>query len=324
MSRKVVLFSSALIMLVLALVVARVFREPLPQEEVAVVGGSVSGPLQTTPVQSLTSPLPPAEAMVMTSGDAASDALPVTTVEPARSDNPAHVATLVRDAPSGPGMVTEPPAAPAVPAAALGETAAEPANASAAPASSAVPPAAEDKTVPASSETPPSAPMAASPTPAAPAAADASAPAPAKPVAEPARSVVADNEPVASQTGKPAEKPLKPGTLVTRSSLPAKAGSKVVTSATLTMDGDVVTLRLQGTAAMQGKTFLLSGPDRVVLDVVGDWKMEAPRVPSNRMVRALRVGSQGTATRLVFDMKVKPVKARVTNVVPDTLELTIR
>ena len=117
---------------------------------------------------------------------------------------------------------------------------------------------------------------------------------------------------------------IKPGTLVTKSSLPAKAGGQVVTSAVLTMDGDVVTLNLKGTSAMRGKTFMLVEPDRVVLDIEGDWKVEAPRVPSNRMVRALRVGSQDTATRLVFDMRVKPVKVKVTNPDADSLELTIR
>lgn len=121
-----------------------------------------------------------------------------------------------------------------------------------------------------------------------------------------------------------ADKPLKPGTLVTKSSLPAKAGVRVVESATLTMDGDVVTLNLRGVAPMRGKSFMLTGPDRVVLDIDGDWKVEAPRVPSNRMVRSLRVGTQDKATRLVFDMRVTPLKVKVTNPTPDSLELTIR
>lgn len=117
---------------------------------------------------------------------------------------------------------------------------------------------------------------------------------------------------------------VKPGTLVTRSSLPAQAGKQVVTSSTLTMDGDVITLRLEANSALKGKAFILASPDRVVLDLSGDWKLTAPRVPSNRMLRELRVGAREEGTRLVFDMKVKPNKATLKQVGSRILELRIR
>lgn len=308
MSRKWVLFLSAVIMLALALVVARVFREPLPPlagNGAVQVGDSVTGPLQTAPAEPLPSPLPPPEAMLMSSGDSAS--LPVTTVEP-QIGEPAGVAPVVRDSTSGSGLVTEPPRAP-----------------------SALPPSSADKTEPASSPAPiaPGAEAPASPAPetAPPTRAvkpeDGDQPAPSVPSAAASESAPAPSPPPAVPDAK-ADKPLKPGTLVTKSSLPAKAGSLVVTSATLAMDGDVVTLTLQGTGAMRGKTFILAGPDRVVLDIEGDWKMEAPRVPSNRMVRSLRVGARDQATRLVFDMRVKPLKVKVAHPAADSLELTIR
>lgn len=325
MSRKWVLFLSAVIMLVLALVVARVFREPLPVEEVAAVGDTVSGQLQTAPVVPPSTPLPPAEAMIMSSGDS----LPVTNVAPDDTRETTGVAPLVRDATSGALVVTEAPRVPAVPPAEPSSPASDTPAVSSAPSGPApsspsapteTPPPADDKPVPTEPGT--------APRPVEPAVPSPSAPTPSTPstvVTEPAPSSPAPSPstptPVKADT---ADKPLKPGTLVTKSSLPAKAGVRVVESAILTMDGDVVTLNLRGGAPMRGKSFMLTGPDRVVLDIDGDWKVEAPRVPSNRMVRSLRVGTQDKATRLVFDMRVTPLKVKVTNPTPDSLELTIR
>lgn len=330
MSRKWVLFLCAVIMLALALVVARVFREPLPPlsgEDAAQVGDSVSGPLQAAPQTPLPSPLPSPEAMIMSSGD--SGDLPVTHVEP-QAEGPTGVAPVVKDSTFGSVQVTEPPASSAVPAAVKPEDGDKaPSSSSASPPEH---PAREtDKsrgsTVPAPEKIEPaaqSAPSSTSDKPeVTPPSASAGPEVEGKPASSPA-SAPTPAAPAASDKGGKADKPLKPGTLVTKSSLPAKAGGQVVTSAVLTMDGDVVTLNLKGTSAMRGKTFMLVEPDRVVLDIEGDWKVEAPRVPSNRMVRALRVGSQDTATRLVFDMRVKPVKVKVTNPDADSLELTIR
>lgn len=324
MSRKWVLFLSAVIMLVLALVVARVFREPLPVEEVAAVGDTVSGQLQTAPVVPPSTPLPPAEAMIMSSGDS----LPVTNVAPDDTGETPGVAPLVRDATSGALVVTEAPRAPAAPptgpSSPASDTTAVP-SAPSGPTPSApsvpteTPPPADDKPVPTeprnvSHPVEPTVSSSSAPKPSAPS--TVAEPAPLSPALSPSTPT-----PVKADT---ADKPLKPGTLVTKSSLPAKAGVRVVESAILTMDGDVVTLNLRGGAPMRGKSFMLTGPDRVVLDIDGDWKVEAPRVPSNRMVRSLRVGTQDKATRLVFDMRVTPLKVKVTNPTPDSLELTIR
>ncbi len=117
---------------------------------------------------------------------------------------------------------------------------------------------------------------------------------------------------------------VRPGTIVTRGTLPAQSGKLVVTSSTLTMDGDVVTLRLEANSPIKGKSFILASPDRVVLDLSGDWKLAAPRVSSNRMLRELRVGVREDGVRLVFDMKVKPSSATVKQVSSKVLELRIR
>lgn len=131
-------------------------------------------------------------------------------------------------------------------------------------------------------------------------------------------------EQVQAKDSSAQEEVSRPKVLVTRGKLPSEDGTSVITNATLRMDGDVVTLRLEANSPISGKTFILSGPDRVVLDLSGDWKLASPRVPSNRMLRELRVGKRSDGIRLVFDMRVKPVKASVKQVSADILELSIR
>ncbi len=78
---------------------------------------------------------------------------------------------------------------------------------------------------------------------------------------------------------------------------------RVVTSARFSMQGSQIKLTLQGNAPMVGHYFLLGNPDRVVLDLAGNWDVNVPRVPSNRLIEAVRVGQHDDKTRIVFDMK---------------------
>ena len=104
-------------------------------------------------------------------------------------------------------------------------------------------------------------------------------------------------EQVQAKDSSAQEEVSRPKVLVTRGKLPSEDGTSVITNATLRMDGDVVTLRLEANSPISGKTFILSGPDRVVLDLSGDWKLASPRVPSNRMLRELRVGKRSDGIR---------------------------
>lgn len=332
MSRRIVLFVSAGIMLALALVVARVFREPVE------VVASMESRDDLTLDPSRPS-LPPVEAMAMTTGDYGpqSGLLPVTPITPTEDAPPVGVGRLIADSPANAGMVTEPPTAVNSPAEPITGPAAQPMVTNQPPAKISEPTAlAASKETPVL-ETVPSAQgqSVETPVPDAVAPSDAAAPGVAAPeITAPAvtatpseanASAAAVSPSEASSTRSvSAERPVRPGTMVSKSSLPAKSGENVATSMTLTMDGDVVTLRIEGTAPMRGKAFLLTNPDRVVLDVEGAWKMETPKVTSNRMVQALRVGAQNTATRLVFDMRVKPAKVTVTQADDKTLELRIR
>ena len=76
-----------------------------------------------------------------------------------------------------------------------------------------------------------------------------------------------------------------------------------VTSAKFSMKGSLIKLVLQGNASMVGHCSVLGNPDRVVLDLAGNWELEVPRVPSNRLVQAVRVGQHDDKTRIVLDMK---------------------
>ncbi len=78
---------------------------------------------------------------------------------------------------------------------------------------------------------------------------------------------------------------------------------RVVTSANFVLDGSLIKLVLRGNAPMVGHFFQLHEPERVVLDIAGRWRIQIPKVPSNRLIQSVRVGRHEDKTRLVFDMK---------------------
>lgn len=73
------------------------------------------------------------------------------------------------------------------------------------------------------------------------------------------------------------------------------------------------TVRLTGNGPLRYKSMNLDNPDRVVLDLEGDWDVKAPAVPKNPLVSAVRVGELDGRTRVVIDLKAKP---RATRVIP--------
>lgn len=340
MSRSVFVAVSAVVMLVLALVVVRLFRDPAPVATTPIVASATASGEASPEAPSVSAPLnqdappalPPASALVMTTGNKAPEAaasnsaasplgngemLPISDAAPVSGDAPDQSATLARDSKATAALVTEPPkAAPAAtpkeaPMDVVKETPKAPAEKSAEKPADKTPAKAVEATKPAEVVKP---------------AEPEKAVEPVKPADKPAEPVKPAGKP--AEPVKPAEvkadKADKAGILVTKSSLTAKAGVATVVAATLSMDGTVVTLRLEGSQALSAKTFILKGPDRVVLDLAGKWAMETPRVGSNRMVGALRVGNQAEATRVVLDMKVAPGKASVSQISPNVVELTIR
>ena len=98
---------------------------------------------------------------------------------------------------------------------------------------------------------------------------------------------------------------------------------RVVTSARFSMQGSQIKLVLQGNAPMVGHYFTLAEPDRVVLDLAGNWDVAVPRVPSNRLIEAVRVGQHDDKTRIVFDMKTQG-KVALVPLNRNSLELRIQ
>jgi hypothetical protein len=98
---------------------------------------------------------------------------------------------------------------------------------------------------------------------------------------------------------------------------------RIVTSAQFVMDGSLIKLVLKGNAPMVGHCFQLHDPERVVLDLAGKWRIQIPRVPSNRLIQAVRLGQHENKTRLVFDLK-NPGKSALVPVNRNALELHVR
>ncbi len=98
---------------------------------------------------------------------------------------------------------------------------------------------------------------------------------------------------------------------------------RVVTSARFVMEGSLIKLVLRGNSPMVGHFSQLKDPERVVLDLAGSWNIQVPRVPSNRLIQAVRLGRHDDKTRLVFDLKTEG-KAALVPLTRNSLELHIR
>lgn len=67
------------------------------------------------------------------------------------------------------------------------------------------------------------------------------------------------------------------------------------------------TVRFVGNNNMSYKNILLENPDRMVIDLDGNWTFPANMaIPKNELINAVRVGKNEDKTRIVIDLKVKP------------------
>lgn len=113
--------------------------------------------------------------------------------------------------------------------------------------------------------------------------------------------------PSATAKAAPAAPAAKPAAAATAKAAPAAktastAGDHAITSAKVQFEGNSAVLKLQGNAPIEYKYFVLKNPDRVVVDLQGAWQVKAPGVPSNNVVKNVRVGRQGENTRVVLDL----------------------
>lgn len=65
---------------------------------------------------------------------------------------------------------------------------------------------------------------------------------------------------------------------------------------------DGATVRIVGNANISYKPMVLTGPDRVVVDLDGDWDIKAPGIPKNDLVTNVRIGKLNGKTRVVIDL----------------------
>lgn len=97
--------------------------------------------------------------------------------------------------------------------------------------------------------------------------------------------------------------PFVKDSLRTRTILDPKKNADTIIYSELMMDGNQVGFVFEGDKPIKPKTFRLTNPDRVVLDIEGYWVLKTPQLISNRMVKDIRSNSQKEKTRIVFDLK---------------------
>jgi hypothetical protein len=101
-------------------------------------------------------------------------------------------------------------------------------------------------------------------------------------------------------------------------------GVKNITNIVVYATQEGATLRLGGDAPLACTPMLLRNPDRLALDCPGQWNAHAPGVPQNKFIKAVRVGRQAGATRLVLDLHQAPASYRVVQTSPQGLDLRLR
>ncbi|MBD5538895.1 MAG: AMIN domain-containing protein, partial [Desulfovibrio sp.] len=115
-----------------------------------------------------------------------------------------------------------------------------------------------------------------------------------------------------ARTPEPAAAPAKKTAAPEKAPAQASAaGPRTITRFVVFARDTGATVRLTGNGPLRYKSMNLENPDRVVLDLEGDWEVKAPAVPKNPLVSAVRVGDMDGRTRIVIDLKGKPRTARV-------------
>lgn len=122
----------------------------------------------------------------------------------------------------------------------------------------------------------------------------------AQPGGTPAQPAATATEPSPAATSTAQGKPAT-------ASVPAGSGS--ITDISLHFRDKGMYLSIEGDGPLPAKYFVLSQPERLVVDLPGTWKgLKTPSIPSNNLVKAVRVGRQGNADRLVLDLQAPITK----------------
>ncbi len=134
-----------------------------------------------------------------------------------------------------------------------------------------------------------------------------------------------------AESGKPAATPAPtPGKTETPKPGPVNDAELSPSAAHVLRDISVeafeqqVILRIEAEGPFPVKTFLLPNPNRLVVDLPGDWtNIKAPSVPQNRLIRSARLGSQSSGPRLVLDLRAPLTSRTVQRPDSNTVEITL-
>lgn len=123
-----------------------------------------------------------------------------------------------------------------------------------------------------------------------------------KPAGTTSPSTVATGETETKPAGtKPTE--TKPTEAATQADLPKHS----MQSMSFKYQGSEILFVMKASEHFEYKTFLLPSPDRLVIDLSGAWTgLDVPNVPSNRLVKGLRLGKLEKGHRIVLDLKEVP------------------
>ena len=138
--------------------------------------------------------------------------------------------------------------------------------------------------------------------------------APADPASLPASSTAARTNSTAQTSGASSSPPsgtsastptpvtVSPGTTPRPATQPA-GGTGAMRNISLHFKDKGMLIRLEADSVLAVKSFVLTAPDRLVLDLPGSWKgLKVPEIPSNTLVKKVRLGRQGNADRIVLDL----------------------
>ncbi len=123
----------------------------------------------------------------------------------------------------------------------------------------------------------------------------------------------------AEKTTAPSEAP----ELITPTPQPA-ATDKVIKKVSVLTIGSGVTVRFECTQLPRFSHLRLSSPERIVLDLNGQWDITAPGIPENAFVTNVRIGEQRRGTRIVIDLSQTPKDVRYLKYRETDLDVRIR
>lgn len=113
----------------------------------------------------------------------------------------------------------------------------------------------------------------------------------------------------------------------TATATPSKSSGLQLMSLTLKPGGNALTLEIKGSIP-QAKFFPLSDPDRMVIDLPGNWLI-AKQVPrtfqvNNDLVKTVRFGPNKNFLRVVFDLNTAQIQDPLFSVEGTQLTITLR